>query len=99
MACGVRAGTKMPFHAAYSYPGTPLSAMVGTLGSAAERLALPTPSALRRPALICGNTAGTLLNAICIWPLITSVIACPPPLYGTCTMFTAARPFRSSMPR
>ena len=36
------------------------------------------------------------LNSTWLWPPITSIIAGPPPLYGTCTMSTPAISLKSS---
>ena len=52
---GTRAGANMPNHARTSYPGTPLSATVGSSGKNLLRVLLVTASAFRRPALTSGS--------------------------------------------
>src|SRR5262249_23042470 len=54
-AGGVPAGANSPMKPpARPKPGTPSSAIVGISGAAAERFTSPTPSARRRPAIMCG---------------------------------------------
>ena len=65
--------------------GKPASAMVGTSGSAADRLAPVTASA-RSLLLVTSGTAGASApNEIGVCPPRVEVIASPPPLNGTCT--------------
>ena len=79
---GKFAGATRPYQVAMSYPDNPDSAIVGTLGAAAERLAVVTPSARRFPAFTCGHPLGKLGKLISTCPEITSGIALPVPLYG-----------------
>ncbi|MCY1371511.1 hypothetical protein D9M69_586610 [compost metagenome] len=58
--------------------------MVGVSGMAGERCGEVTASARSVPAFTCGSTPGIVVNMKSIWPPIRSVIAGPPPLYGTC---------------
>ncbi|MNT27101.1 hypothetical protein D3C72_1627170 [compost metagenome] len=73
--------------------------MVGTSGSAGERVALVTASARRRPAFTCGSEPGRLSNISCTWLASRSAIAGPLPLYGTCTISTPAIDLNSSPDR
>src|SRR5574338_1073708 len=57
--------------------------MVGTSGSASERLALVTASARRRPAWICGVVGGMAVQPIGTWLPTTAATAGPAPPYGT----------------
>src|SRR5678815_2231376 len=75
------------------------SATVGSSGATAERLRLVTASARSLPALIIDMPARKLLRKTCTCPDTRSVIACPAPLYGTCTMSIPAILLKSSMPR
>jgi hypothetical protein len=59
--------------------------MVGTSGIAGERAGLVTASALTLPLSTRPLTACTEEMVIGTWPAMTSPIAWPPPLYGTCT--------------
>ena len=59
--------------------------MVGTSGRTALRRVPLVPSTLSRPLLMCGTTWISDGITICAWPAMTSAIAGPPPLYGTCT--------------
>ena len=52
---GVPAGAATYHHGAASKPAKPCSAMVGTSGSANQRLAELTPSALSVPDWMCGR--------------------------------------------
>ena len=58
------------------------SAMVGTLGSAATRLSLVTANALSFPLFTCRRFA-KILERHLAWPAIESLMAGPPPRYGT----------------
>ena len=49
IGAGVPGGAKRPYHDVTSYPGTPDSATVGTLGSSGERALLVTASGRSRP--------------------------------------------------
>src|SRR5271169_3993143 len=62
IGCGVPAGAMNPTHKVAWNPGTPASAMVGTSGRIAERVAPLVPSARTLPALIIGAMVGTLSN-------------------------------------
>ena len=62
MARGVCAGATMPYHDPASNPGSPASATVGTLASAAERVAPVMAIARSLPLLACGNMATALEN-------------------------------------
>ena len=63
----------------------PLSASVGSSGSAAERLPVATASARILPALICGITAAAGSTAMSALPARSAVTAGPEPAYGTWT--------------
>jgi len=56
---------------------------VGSSGIAAERFAVVTANALTRPLLICGAAVIMVAKIICSCPLMRSIIAGAPPLYGT----------------
>src|SRR5215471_14844245 len=73
--------------------------MVGTSGSTDERLAPPVPSARSLPDLMCGVVCTSEENITLVWPPITSIIAGPPPLNGTCSRSTPASSLNSSPPR
>src|SRR5262245_11987498 len=60
--------------------------MVGTSGSAGDRLLLATARARSLPSFTCGTTGGTAVEAIGVWPAIVEPIANPALLNGTCTM-------------
>src|ERR1043166_8621174 len=87
---GVLAGASPPCQSGTTKPGRPDSATVGISGTAAERLAELTASARKRPLVANGNDDGMLANENDNCPPIKSVIAGPPPLYGTCTASTFA---------
>ena len=57
--------------------------MVGTSGSVATRLLLVTASAFSRPAFTCSAIAPRFWNDTLAWPAIRSLMAGPPPRYGT----------------
>ena len=67
---GVFAGTNQPCQLVDSKPGSPLSATVGTSGSAAERLAPPIASARTVPACTCGRRVAIGTTATWISPVI-----------------------------
>src|SRR4029453_15057341 len=65
MSLGVPAGATMPVRVSLSRSGMPASALVGTSGSAGERLALSTASPRNLPSLIlamAGGSAGSALG-------------------------------------
>ena len=64
--------------------------MVGTSGSTGLRFAPPVPSARSLPDLMCGVVCTSEENITLVWPPITSIMAGPPPLNGTCSMLTLA---------
>ena len=80
ISCGSAAGPKMPYHEVTSKPGSPVSATVGTSGSAGERVAVVTASGRSLPALMCGSTGVMVSNDIRIWPPSRSVASGPLPL-------------------
>ncbi|MNT58044.1 hypothetical protein D3C72_1954580 [compost metagenome] len=86
----------MPYQALISTPGTPASAIVGTSGSWALRLALSTASARTLPLLMCGITDDAVSNAICTCPPIRSTMAGPLPRYGMCVIRTPVASLNSS---
>src|SRR4026207_321012 len=70
--------------------------MVGMSGNSAERLALPTRSALSLPERMWPPVCTSELTSTWLWPPTTSIIAGPPPLNGTCTMSTPATSLKRS---
>ena len=70
----------MPVQDATSKPARPLSWKVGTSGSALERLALGTPSAMSRSVRTYCCALAIAVKTSGIWPPTTSIIAWPPPL-------------------
>ena len=64
--------------------------MVGTSGSAEERVAPFTASAASLPSRISGRAAPSARKAKSIRPATSSVIISAPPLNGTCTAATPA---------
>src|SRR6476469_915272 len=81
---GVPAGAASVSHVYDSNPGSPDSAIVGTCGTTALRLALETPSARMRPDFICGSSAGIEPKSTSTCPPINSGTVNALPLYGTC---------------
>ncbi len=77
---GTPAGPHRPNHRMNSNPGTPLSAIVGTSGSAASRFGDVAPSTRSFPACTCWMTSIGVANIIGTWPDTRSMIAGPPPL-------------------
>ena len=49
--------------------------MDGTSGNKGERVALVTANAFNLPALIMGTAGGMEVEAICVWPATTALIA------------------------
>ena len=96
---GVLAGASMLTHEVTSKPGWPLSMNVGTSGNAADRLAPGTPSPTSLPAFTYCCAVATAVKTSGICPPMTSMIACPPPLYGMCSSAMPVRCFRSSPAR
>ena len=89
MAGSVLAGAKMPNHTVTSTPlSLGCSAMLGTSGSAAERVPSVTPKAFTRPALTCWLVNGIGSMARSTWLPMRSVTICAPTLYGTCVICT-----------
>ena len=66
----------------------PDSAIVGTSGSEAMRLAEVTAMARSLPLWMCGPATTVVSNIMSTWPAITSWIAGPEPLYGMWVNFT-----------
>ena len=77
---GVPAGANRPFHIVTSYPGRPASAIVGTSGAAAVRVAPVTAMAVSLPIFTCCMTDDAGANMACVRPAITSVIPSIEPL-------------------
>ena len=65
-------------------------------GAALERVRLVTASPRSFCERTCIMAPGTLLKYKVTWPAITSINACPPPLYGTCTMLIFACDLKNS---
>ena len=61
----------------------PASAMVGTSGSADERLAEVTARPRSLPPCTCGAVGGSAVKAIGVWPATADWIAGPAPPNGT----------------
>src|SRR5438309_6468072 len=59
--------------------------MVGTSGSACERVLVETASARSFPSLISGTAGAVDPKEIGVWPATVEATAGPPPLNGTCT--------------
>jgi hypothetical protein len=76
---GVPVGATMPNQPVFSNPGSVL-AMAGTPGSRANSALLVTPSARRRPELMCPMEAATLVTAKVVSPPTRPVSAGPSPL-------------------
>ena len=88
-----------PYQTAASNPGKPASATVGTSGKILDRAGVMTARTRSLPACTCGCTSSALTATICTWPPMTSVIACDPPLYGTCVSDMPAARSNSSTAR
>ena len=97
--CGVPAGASSAIHEPDSPPGTPASAMVGTSGSAGFRFACVTARPFSFPDLMWPEPSSTEANSRSTWPAIRSIIAGPPPLYGTCVIFVPVSSWNSSAVR
>src|SRR5207237_10507704 len=74
----------------------PASAIPGTPGTSGVRLRLVTASAFKRPACTSGSTEGGVANESCVSPASTDCTAGAPPLYGTWTISTPARRWKST---
>ena len=59
--------------------------MLGTSGSACDRILLVTASARSLPSLICGTAGGNEVNAMGVCPASVEFTAKPALLNGTCT--------------
>ena len=59
--------------------------MVGTSGSACDRVFDVTASARSLPSLISGTAGAIAPNEIMVWPATVEPTAGPPPPNGTCT--------------
>src|SRR6266850_479932 len=96
---GVPAGASMPTQKLNSARGKPASAMVGTSGNCAERFAVLTASASRRPSLIWPTAVLSGVQVYCVRPPMVSVSDSGEPLSGTCTasMPAATRNFSAQM--
>src|SRR3954469_874094 len=99
LGIGDLAGASAPYQVLASYPGTPLSAIVGNSGAAAVRFNVVTASPRRRLDLICCSTEGAVANPTTVSPPTRLVTAAPPPLYGTCVRLTPAMLLKSSAAR
>src|SRR5262249_62167040 len=80
---GVLAGTNQPCQLDDSKPTSPLSATVGTSGSAAERLAPAIASARTVPAVTCGSDVAIGVTATWISPVMRAGKIAASPRYGT----------------
>src|SRR5580704_970391 len=83
ISCGVPIGTTTPVSVSDSWSGTPASAMVGTSGSAADRLTLSTASPRNLPSRMLAMAGGSAVKATCVWPPRVELIASAAPLNGT----------------
>src|SRR5438445_4713045 len=90
MSRGVLAGTNQPCQLDDSKPASPLSATVGTSGSAAERLAPATASARKVPAATWGSVVAIGVIATWISPVMRAGKMAASPLCGTGWMSTPA---------
>ena len=79
MSFGVPAGTRMPYHCEVSKSLKPISATVGTSGSAGSRCGVPTAMAFSLPVLMCGSSAGSPALVACVRPASRSVSIGPVP--------------------
>src|SRR5688572_20706035 len=84
-SAGNPAGPSTPYQAVESKPFQPTSSIVGTSANAAERVGDVTAIRRMRPLFTAPTAGPSEENSIGIWPPIRSVIAGPPPLYGTCS--------------
>src|SRR6266481_8330304 len=96
---GVLAGTNQPCQLDDSKPTSPLSATVGTSGSAAERLAPASASARTVPAATWGSVVAIGVIATWISPVMRAGKMAASPLYGTGWMSTPAAVLNISMVR
>src|ERR1700687_3011591 len=99
MSRDVPAGASTPNHDGTSNPGKPDSAIVGTCGTAGDRVLFATASTRSLPAFADGMTAASPPNETATWPPSRSLIAAPLPLYGTCTMSIFAMMLNSAPAR
>jgi hypothetical protein len=81
IACGVFAGTRIPYQLVTSYPGS-VSAIAGVSGSAVLRFALVTARPRSLPDLICGIAGSSGLNVSCVSPLIVASNVSAAPFIG-----------------
>ncbi|MCY1384855.1 hypothetical protein D9M69_731570 [compost metagenome] len=77
---GAAAGASTPNHVPMSNGFRPASSIVGTSGSAAERLFVVTTSARSLPLWMCASTGVTVSNDMSICPPSRSVVSGPLPL-------------------
>src|SRR4051794_11710042 len=82
---GVPAGTMNANHPSPSISGYPASAIVGTSGSAGDRLGLVTAKPRSLPSFIWGTAGGSDVNAIGVCPPSVEAAAGPALLNGTGT--------------
>jgi hypothetical protein len=99
MSSGVPAGASKPLMVSASWSGMPASAMVGTSGSAAERLAAVTARPRKLPSLMLAIAGGSAVNAIGVWPASVEFTASEAPLNGTVTRSSPYCSLRSSPER
>ena len=76
---GVPAGARMPYHCEVSNSLKPISATVGTSGSAGRRCGVPTAMARSLPLLMCGSSAGRPALLAWVRPASRSVSCGPVP--------------------
>src|SRR3990170_50945 len=69
---GVFAGAPSPYQVENSYPGTPLSLIVGTSGATFARLLVVTPSTRSAPVFMCVRIGGRLPKHIFTSPLMVA---------------------------
>src|SRR3989304_177795 len=98
MGLGVPAGMNIAYQLSTSKPGY-IEFMVGSLGYALAGFAVVTAIALTLPDATCGATASAVPNSKSTSPLISAIIAGPPPLYDTFTMLAPVLCFNISTAR
>src|SRR6476659_3681215 len=96
IGAGVPRGTTSEFHVFIWYPSSPLSAIVGTSGTAADRFAVETARTRSLPDAVGGTAADIPAKMEATSPAMRSVIAGELPLYGICTTSTRAMYLKSS---
>ena len=79
IAGGVPGGARMPYQPVITKVGKPSSCMVGTSGSAAERLVPVTASGVTLPSLAWTDITGMASNIASMWPPSRSLSAGPAP--------------------